>query len=505
MTKYDVVIIGSGMGGLCCAYILAKEGKRVCVLEKNRQIGGSLQIYSRDKTIFETGVHYLGGLEEGQNLNSYFKYFGLMQELKLQKLDQNGYDMVSFKDDKQLYPHAQGYDNFVEQLAKLFPHERENLNTYIKKIREVCAAFPLYSLSSEKKDTTSAWHLQIDSKSVINSIFKDPKLQQVISGSNTLYAGSEDKTPFYVHALVVDSYIQSSYRCIDGSSQIAKILSANIKKLGGVVLNYSEAKTFHFNGNEIESVELTNGERIEGKTFISGIDLSKTLDMIEGSHIRTAYRNRINSLENTISSFLVNVVVKPEAMPHYNHNIYHCTAPDIWTGVNYTEKTWPETIGFFATTSSRNPNFTENFTVLAYMRYEECAKWESTKSIIPNHITDRGNDYEAFKMEKAEKILDVLETRLPGIRSKIQSYTTASPITYRDYIGSRDGSLYGIIKDYTEPLKSFITPRTKISNLFLTGQNLNLHGIMGVTVSSVVTCSDVLGDPDLIKKIKNPS
>ncbi len=505
MTKYDVVIIGSGMGGLCCAYILAKEGKRVCVLEKNRQIGGSLQIYSRDKTIFETGVHYIGGLDEAQNLNTFFNYFGLMKELKLQKLDQNGYDLISFKDDERHYPHAQGYDNFVDQLAQLFPHERENLITYIKKIKEVCASFPLYNLSSEKKDITAAWHLQIDSKSVINSIFKDPKLQQVIGGSNMLYAGLENKTPFYVHALVVDSYIQSSYRCIDGSSQIAKILSTNIKKLGGEILNYSEAKTFHFNGSEIESVELTNGERIEGKIFISGIDLSKTLDMIEGPHIRTAYRNRINSLENSVSSFLVNAVVKPEAMPHYNHNIYHCTAPDIWTGGNYTEKTWPETIGLFTTTSSKNPDFTENFTVLAYMRYEECAKWENTKSIIPNNINYRGDDYEAFKTEKAEKILDVLEARLPGTRSKIQSYTAASPITYRDYIGSRDGSLYGIIKDYTEPLKSFITPRTKISNLFLTGQNLNLHGIMGVTVSSVVTCSDVLGDPNLIEKIKNPS
>ena len=83
MAKYDAVIIGSGMGGLTTAYILAKEGMKVCVLEKNRQVGGSLQIFSRDKTIFDTGVHYIGGLDEGQNLNRYFKYFGLMDALKL--------------------------------------------------------------------------------------------------------------------------------------------------------------------------------------------------------------------------------------------------------------------------------------------------------------------------------------------------------------------------------------------------------------------------------------
>lgn len=504
MSKYDAVIIGSGFGGLCTAYILAKDGMKVCVLEKNRQVGGSLQIYSRDKTIFETGVHYIGGLDEGQNLNGYFKYFDLMDKLKLQKLDLDGYDMISFKGDDTIYPHAQGYDNFIEKLAAIFPHERAALKIYIEKVKEVCAAFPLFNISDEQKDFVNAWYLEIDSKTYINSLFKDKKLQQVIGGSNMLYAGLEGKTPFYVHALVVNSYIESSYRCIDGSSQMAKIMTNNIKAMGGEVLNYSEAIRFHFKGesNEIESVELTNGERIEGKLFVSGIELSKTIDMVEGPQLRGAYKNRIKGLENTVSSFLVNVVMKPDSFSHMNHNIYHCTAPDIWTGSNYTAESWPECIGMFGTTSSKHPGFTENFTAMAYMRFEECAKWADTKNIIPNHINYRGDDYEAFKHEKAEKIIDVLEERLPGLRSKIKSYTCASPVTYRDYIGSKDGTLYGVIKDYKEPLKSFITPRTKISNLFLTGQSLNLHGIMGVTVSAVVTCSEILGHPYLIQKIK---
>ena len=129
----------------------------------------------------------------------------------------------------------------------------------------------------------------------------------------------------------------------------------------------------------------------------------------------------------------------------------------------------------------------------------------STKSIIPNNINSRWEDYEAFKIEKAEKLLNALEKRMPGIRSKVQSYTSATPITYRDYIGSKEGSLYGAIKDYKEPLKTFITPRTKVGNLFLTGQNLNLHGVLGVTVSSVVTCTEILGNQQLITEIKNAS
>src|SRR5690606_23132991 len=101
--KYDVIIIGSGLGGLECGAILSREGYNVLVLEKNKQIGGSLQTFSRDKQIFDTGIHYIGGLDEGQNLHQYFKYLGIMDSLKLKKLDEDGFDIVSFEGDDNAY------------------------------------------------------------------------------------------------------------------------------------------------------------------------------------------------------------------------------------------------------------------------------------------------------------------------------------------------------------------------------------------------------------------
>ena len=77
--KYDYIIVGSGLGGMVSAIILAKEGKSVCVLEKNNQYGGNLQTFVRDKTIFDTGIHYIGGLDKGQNLYKYFSYIGIMR------------------------------------------------------------------------------------------------------------------------------------------------------------------------------------------------------------------------------------------------------------------------------------------------------------------------------------------------------------------------------------------------------------------------------------------
>ena len=104
---------------------------------------------------------------------------------------------------------------------------------------------------------------------------------------------------------------------------------------------------------------------------------------------------------------------------------------------------------------------------------------------------------------KAEKLLKLIENKFPDIRHHTDTYYTASPLTYRDYTGTPNGSMYGIVKDFNEPLKTFISHNTKIPNLFLTGQNINLHGILGVTISSVISCSNLIDINTIIDNIKN--
>ena len=502
-SKYDVVIIGSGLGGLCSAYILSKEGYNVCVLEKNRQIGGNLQIFSRNKAIFDTGIHYIGGLSEGQNLNQYFKYFGLMKKLKLKQLDIDGYDHVSFKDDPQIYKHAQGYDNFVDTLSEQFPEERENLIKYVKRMQEICNSFPLYRVSNEKKEFAMADFLETDTKAYLQTVTPNKKLQNVLGASNPLYAGEGNKTPLYVHALVVNSYMESAWKCVDGSGQIAKHMADSIKGMGGTILNYSEATKFNFSGSEICDVELRDGRRIEAKTFICNTDLTKALEMVDAKHLRPAYRNRINSLETTISIFIVYVVLKTGSINYFNYNVYHHHVDDVWEGINYTEETWPKGYAMFSQVSSKSPDHADSLIIMGYMHYDEVKQWMNTKNITPNHIQDRGDGYEEFKQRKTEKVIDAVEHRFPGIRKHIVSTHASTPLTYRDYIGSKDGNLYGIAKDYKDPLKTFITPRTKVPNLLLTGQNINFHGVLGVTISSVVTCAELVDKDKLVKEIQS--
>lgn len=94
--KNRIIIIGSGLGGLVCGYVLSKKGFNVTILEKNSQIGGCLQTFRRGGVNFDTGMHYIGSMQENQILYRFFKYFRLLDTVPLKQLDPDGYDRILY-------------------------------------------------------------------------------------------------------------------------------------------------------------------------------------------------------------------------------------------------------------------------------------------------------------------------------------------------------------------------------------------------------------------------
>lgn len=498
--SFDIIIIGSGLGGLVCATILAKEGRKVLVLEKNKQYGGNLQTFVRNRRIFDTGVHYLGGLEEGQNLYQYFNYLGIADKLRLKRMDRDGFDRITFDGDPNEYPYAQGGENFIDQLCQYFPDERHGITQYYMRMQEICKQFPLYRLDGKTYDW-DAETLGLKAHDVINSCTTDPKLRAVLAGANLLYAGIAEKTPFYVHALSTNSYIESAWRCINGGSQIAKLLIKEIHKNGGKTLKYKEVSQFQIEDNLLQSVTTTDGQTYQADTFISNIDPKQTLRLMGDYPIRKSYANHIRQAQNTISSFSLYLVLKPGRIPYLNHNFYHFKdEASVWGSIHYDAADWPAGYMVSMNATSENDRWATAMTVFTYMRYEEVSKWATTHNTVAS-ASHRGPDYEQFKQQKTTAMLVELEKKFPGLRNHIHATYTSTPLTYRDYIGSETGGMYGFVKDANQPLKSNLPPRTKVKNLLLTGQSVNMHGILGVTICAVRTCSEILGSDYLLQKI----
>jgi all-trans-retinol 13,14-reductase len=443
----------------------------------------------------------VGGLDKGQNLHQLFTYLGIMDKLNIRKMDEDAFDTIVFDGDPVEYMYAQGYERFRKSLIDQFPEEEQAIVNYCNAIQEVCNKFPLYNLrtgSAQEKESV----LETGAKDFIDGLTTNKKLCNVLAATNLLYAGEADKTPFYVHALVVNSYIESAWRFTDGGSQIGRLLAKEITSRGGKVVKHATVTRLIEEDGVMAAAEVNGRERYFAKTFISNIHPVRTLELTESDKIKKIYRERINELDNSMSCFMLNIVVKKNTIHYANRNFYFFSEEDVWGAVNYTPDTWPLTYALFQEPSRHNPAYTNSISIMTYMRFDEVARWKHTVNTVAEE-TQRGDDYEVFKKEKAEKLLAVVYKRFPELQNAIEAYYVSTPLTLRDYVGSPDGSLYGIAKDYRNPVKTTILPQTKIENLLLTGQNINLHGILGVTFSGVLACAQLLGMDYLIEKIRN--
>jgi len=498
--KYDFIIIGGGMSGLVCAYILSKEGKKVIVLEKNSQLGGGLQIFSRDKTLFETGVHYVGGLEEGQTLNQLFKYLNLMSQIQIKQMDKEGFDKIHFGNEKKYYSIAQGYDTFIKNLIVDFPHQEKEINEYCKKIQDICKKFPLYNLENIGEYPVSNEEMEGASE-VIETIISDERLQNVLGAQNSLYAGEKGITPFYVHALIVNSYIESAWRFLNGSSQVARLLASSIKSMGGKVIKNAEVVDATIIDKKVSEVKLEDGTLLEAKNIISSLHPIETIRIFEEENFKGIYKKRIRRIKNSISAFGVNLCFKKDTFPYLNHNIYHFEK-GVWDADIYTQENWPRGLFLCFHPLKNNSKFSDGCSILTYMHFEDVKKWEKTFS---THFkkNNREKSYEIFKKEYEEKVIISLEKMFPDIRSCIRYIHSFTPLTLRDYNAAPFGTMYGFQKNKNNPLKSYIHTKTKIPNLYLTGQAVNLHGVLGVTISALLTCFNFVDQRKLLESIRN--
>ena len=334
------VIIGSGLGGLACGSILAKNGYEVTVLEQGAQIGGCLQCFRRGGALFDTGMHYIGSAEPGQVLYTFLHYLGVDQKIRLSKLNPKGYDVISFKG--QHYQMANGKAAFVDTLAQQFPESREELNRYYDLVKQVASSWAMHSLNTAVDLNVNAEYQMRSVNEVIDSMISNPTLREVLASIVPLYAGEKDHTPFYVHALIADSYDQSASRIVGGSSLVADALADTIKERGGQVLTKHQVQEIECDEKQATAVITTTGERFAADLVISAIHPAKTMEMVKSRLIRPAYRQRIAEGRNTTSAFTVYLKFRKDSMPYMDHNFYYYRGDSVWGCEQYDDQSWPK-------------------------------------------------------------------------------------------------------------------------------------------------------------------
>lgn len=451
----EIIIIGSGLGALECAVYLSKAGFHVRVLEQQRQPGGCMQSYRRNGMDYDTGLHYVGGLGEGQVLHKTFSELGLL-DLPWQHLDPNGFDLVTIGNET--FPFVEGYDNFYRTMADRFPSQKAGLRKYIDILRE--------------SDTdTSMQYADVNAWQWLNETFSDPLLIGVLSGTCLKMELNRDTLPLFTFAHGNASFIQSSWRLNAPGNVLVNHLVRKIEEYGGEVLCNRKVIELIENNGILTTAVCADGERYDADIFISDVHPSITIGLIKESRIvKGIYRRRMSAFDNTSGIFTCSLCLNTTRFGA-NHNKYlYGTAADVW-----------DRNGILI--SFAQP---DQIDILTPMPWEEVCEWQDTT------IGRRGDDYIAFKAEKAQQLIAKAETLLPGLRDSVKEIHCSTPLTWRDYNSSPEGSAYGIRKDASNHLMTILTPRTPLPNLFLTGQNLMLHGIHGTSMTAYFTCKSII-------------
>lgn len=483
--KYDVIIIGSGLGGLECALVLSKEGMNVCVIEKNVQIGGLFQSFVRKGNTIDSSIHYVGSLDKGEILRQYFSYFGIMDSLKIERLNENGYDHIHLGESH--YSLAMGYDNFTESLSSRFPHERDSIKRYCDVIRRVGELSSVEMLKTGIFSGNCMDYFTQSAIAEIENITSDTTLREVLWGTSLLYAGVKEVTPFYLHAITNNSNIQGAYRFKGGSHQVASALANEIIKNGGTIISDSEVTRIVLERNHLKGVVISNEEMLESKYVISNLHPSSTLRLLdENCFIKNSYTTRINQSKSSYGMFCLYMIMKPDSFRYLNENHYiKGKSP----GDDYALVSMQPPV--------KNSTYAEVVTIMTPMYYSEIERWSDTTT------GKRGEEYRDFKESKAQALLNYVSAYFPGLKESVQSMYSATPLTFRDYTSNPEGSAYGMQKNYESPYSSLLSTKSKVPNLLLTGQNLNVHGVLGVTITSMLTCSEILKGDYLARKIGN--
>jgi len=496
-----VIIIGGGLGGLFTGALLTKEGCRVTVLEKNSTIGGGLQTFRRGEALFETGMHMLGGLRPGGAVYKICRYLGITDRLLLRDADHHCMDTITYLSDGTTYSVPEGREAFTAYFASLFPHEEQGLRRYVDTLYRLADEVDLFYLRPAS-DTLTAHSQEFlwAADELIAHYIRDERLRDVLAYMNPMYGGVRGHTPAYIHALINVLYIDGTSRFVGGSQQMADALAAVIGQGGGTVLAGQRVVGLHVDGQrQCTGVTTADGRHHQADCYIAAIHPQQLLRIADAGAFPKAYTSRVASIPNTYSAFTVYICLRPGTFPYINHTCYmQDDYGRVWDHARWdaADDGWPHGFMYMTPADTLEQTHATKMIVNCLMPFEAVSQWADTT------VGRRGPEYEQWKERLASRVLDRLQLLYPGFRQCVDRYYTASPLTIRDYYGQPEGALYGVQKDCQNLMLSQLPVWTKVGNLLLTGQNVNLHGICGVPLTAINTVEAIVGRNRLVEKIR---
>jgi prolycopene isomerase len=471
--RYDVIVIGAGMGGLSCGTLLAKEGLRVLICEQSSKPGGYCVNFRRNGFTFAPAVHYLNEFGPNSQMEEAFQTLGLPPEIEFCPQDPHR---------RIITPHfhltlSTDIDRFEKDLIHLFPQERLSIHAYIEELKKLVKnieglsikSFDLISLKEKfqllNKLIKRPQLIRYRSKTgqeVLDSFFKDPLLKYLLT------FGARKGSSFLTCASPILWAIKGNFYYIKDKElgALPQLFLRYYKAYGGEISFNTLVKKIVIKEGKAQAVQIEGGEEIQSRYVISNGDSNSTFQHLIGHHLLPdRFVRKLQKREISAPTFTLYLGVDLDlaktgfdgALVHY----YPSMSKNPWEEKDVKGFDIEKERMAIRMDSIKNPMLApigkHTVGIAAFAPYEL--------------FTDGGNispHYAEIKEEIAQKIIGITERVIPGLSSHIIVRDASTPLTYERKTLNTHGATMGWYLSAKE-LSRIRSQKTPIANLYQAG------------------------------------
>ncbi len=505
---WDAIVIGSGMGGLTVAALLAKHaGQRVLVLERHYTAGGFTHTFRRPGYEWDVGVHYIGQVMQAHS--PVRQAFDDLTEGRLEWADMGEvYDRMVIGGDA--YDFVKGKEAFRARLHGYFPDERQAIDRYLELLlATVKKAGPFFAEKAMPQTVAKLAGglmrrplLKLAEKTTrqtLEELTSNQRLIGVLTGQWGDYGLPPAESSFFIHALIAAHYLKGGAYPVGGASRIAATIEPVIEAAGGAVVTSAEVREILMEGGRAVGVKMVDGRELRARAVVSNAGFTNTFfrllpaDVKEGLGVEevaarfrpsAAHLSLYLGLQETAEELgleRTNLWI----YPHHDHeqNVARFAA----------DPEAPLPVAYLSFPSAKDPDFENRYPgratieVVTMAPYQWFERWQD----LP--WKKRGEEYEAFKKRLTERMLEPLYEHCPQVEGKIDHAELSTPLSTRHFAGFRQGEIYGLAATPDRFADRWLKPRTTVPGLYLTGSDIATAGVAGAMYGGVFAASVILG------------
>lgn len=512
---YDAILIGSGMGSLTTAAILAKEGKKVLVLERHYTAGGFTHVFKRKGYEWDVGIHYIGEVQRPHSLIR--KIFDYITDSRLEWADMGEvYDKIIIGEDA--YDLVKGVTQFKHQLGTYFPNEKHAIEKYVNLVFAANKTARNFYMEKATPSLLSRlggaimrqpFHKYSDQTTyeVLRSLTSNERLIKVLTGQYGDYGLPPKQSSFAMHAAVVRHYFSGGSFPVGGSSRIVTTIDPIIEAAGGTILVCAEVREVMIDQNKASGVRMEDGRIFTADKVISGAGVMTTYKKLLPHEVveRHKLTSQLSNIKPSVAHgcLYVGLEGSPDdlGLPKTNYWIYPHDADHDTCIERYTEDIdQPFPLVYISFPAAKDPDWSNRYPgrstidIITLLPFEKFAAWEGSR------WKKRGRDYEKLKERIAQRLLEELYKQLPQVKGKVDCYELSTPLTTQHFINYAKGEIYGLDHSPQRFRQKFLRPRTPIQNFYLTGQDIVTAGVGGALISGVLTAT-VISGKNMLKRV----